>query len=876
MCGGDCAADDDSDGICNDDEVPGCQDESACNFDIFATDSDFCIYPEGICETCSGENDGTGTVVNNDIDGDGVCDEDEVPGCQEETACNYNINATDSDNSCVFPEGICESCSGETDGSGTVVTNDADGDGICDDVDDCFGTYDDCGVCNGPGAIYDCGCSGIPEGDCDCDGNQLDALGVCGGDCAADMNGNGICDGEEIGGCTDPMNPGFDPNATLDDGSCLLGGCLIEDACNYDILVDYQLAGACDFETCAGCTDTLACNYDMAFTIDNGECEYPEEYLNCDGACINDSDGDDVCDESEVQGCTDASNPIYNPAATEDDGSCLVAGCLLPFACNYDPIADYIVVELCDFASCVGCTDEGACNYNPSATLGSLSACEYPAIPFLDCDGNCLNDSDDDGVCDEQEIPGCTDVDAVNFNPYATDDNGTCIILQGGCVLPFACNFDLEADFYLPGSCDFSCLFNVSEGSCYHELACNYGAEDEPCLFFDEQGNTCVPGGCNIIEACNYNSNAVYNDGTCEFTTCEVFGCNVTTACNFDVSATVNDGSCDFVTCLSNIVEGCTNPMACNFDMEATLNDGTCDFASCSGLGCTDVNACNFDDAALLNDGSCINPIMGYDCFGNCIQDMDDDGICDMDEVEGCTDTGANNFDISATENNGSCTYDSEGCTDIYACNYNYQATIENGSCAFDCYGCMNELACNFNEVATLHDSEECSFLFSFGIDGSTDVMLEETTSYGYTFTAGSQYNWTINGGIIVDGQGTNNVSVLWLLQEGVISVQETNANGCEGDVISLVVTATASGIPELFVPFTAYPNPANDVLVIDAVISKAPILQLVDAAGREVIRERLVAGLNVIHIAHVANGTYALILTESNGRTVKQLVIAH
>ena len=38
-------------------------------------------------------------------------------------------------------------------------------------------------ACNGPGAIYDCGCEAIPAGDCDCDGNQLDALGVCGGDC---------------------------------------------------------------------------------------------------------------------------------------------------------------------------------------------------------------------------------------------------------------------------------------------------------------------------------------------------------------------------------------------------------------------------------------------------------------------------------------------------------------------------------------------------------------------------------------------------------------------------------------------------------------------------------------------------------------------
>ena len=59
-------------------------------------------------------------------------------------------------------------------------------------------TADACGVCNGPGAIYECGCSDIPAGDCDCDGNQLDALGVCGGDCAADANGNGVCDDAEI------------------------------------------------------------------------------------------------------------------------------------------------------------------------------------------------------------------------------------------------------------------------------------------------------------------------------------------------------------------------------------------------------------------------------------------------------------------------------------------------------------------------------------------------------------------------------------------------------------------------------------------------------------------------------------------------------
>mgnify|MGYP002528013112 CR=1 FL=1 len=42
---------------------------------------------------------------------------------------------------------------------------------------------DECGECGGPGAIYECGCYDIPEGDCDCDGNtQEDNCGECEGD----------------------------------------------------------------------------------------------------------------------------------------------------------------------------------------------------------------------------------------------------------------------------------------------------------------------------------------------------------------------------------------------------------------------------------------------------------------------------------------------------------------------------------------------------------------------------------------------------------------------------------------------------------------------------------------------------------------------
>ena len=76
--------------------------------------------------------------------------------------------------------------------TGDLDCPDADADGVCDDVDACVGTLDACGVCNGPGAIYECGCAEIPAGDCDCNGNQLDATGVCGGTCASDLDGDGF------------------------------------------------------------------------------------------------------------------------------------------------------------------------------------------------------------------------------------------------------------------------------------------------------------------------------------------------------------------------------------------------------------------------------------------------------------------------------------------------------------------------------------------------------------------------------------------------------------------------------------------------------------------------------------------------------------
>ena len=48
-----------------------------------------------------------------------------------------------------------------------------------------------------------------------------------------------------------------------------------------------------------------------------------------------------------------------------------------------------------------GCTDMNACNFNNDANVDDGS-CQFAAENF-DCDGNCLNDTDSDGICDESE-----------------------------------------------------------------------------------------------------------------------------------------------------------------------------------------------------------------------------------------------------------------------------------------------------------------------------------------------------------------------------------------------------------------------------------------------------------------------------------------
>ena len=235
-------------------------------------------------------------------------------------------------------------------------------------------------------------------------------------------------------GCTDNLyldyyTQGFVAN--IDNGTCLtlaVFGCMLEQFANYDpnANVDASQDPSLESETCYhifGCTDAIACNYDASASLDDNTCFYLEDmsinlegvYYDCDGSCLEDADSDGICDSLEIVGCQDDSADNYNFEAT-DSGDCIF----------------------------YGCTDSMACNFDQDANTDNNS-CWYPMELYLTCEGECINDTDFDGVCDEAEIFGCTDLNASNYTLEATEEDNTC---------EYSCEYLISEESYVNSGFD--------------------------------------------------------------------------------------------------------------------------------------------------------------------------------------------------------------------------------------------------------------------------------------------------------------------------------------------------------------------------------------------------------------------------------------
>ena len=136
---------------------------------------------------------------------------------------------------------------------------------------------------------------------------------------------------------------------------------------------------------------------------------------------------------------------------------------------------------------------------------------------------------------------------------------------------------------------------------------------------------------------------------------------------------------------------------------------------------------------------------------------------------------------------------------------------------------------------------------------------------YTYTATAGSTYEWTIVGGDILEGNGTNELSVVWNVGgAGSVCVTETNADGCSGEQVCLIVDVNLSAVSEMLDgTLELFPVPAveNLHLVWTGPTLDNAFVTLRDAAGR-VVKLQQVGERDVLDIGALSAGSYMLEFT--------------
>ena len=338
---------------------------------------------------------------------DGFIEPCSALGCTDPGACNYTSEAVVDDGTCTYPEFSYVDCQGN-------CLEDVDSDGVCDAIDSCVGQYDECGTCNGPGAVLDCGCFDVTGAIAPSEFSQVYSLS--GSQTSTQTHSwQGTLSAAQVAlqfsGVGDSYPGDMQMQITDPNGNCVVwGGYNIEPdltCVNLDdtgdgwpgswqttvngsystnvYLGSVGLSGMGTWELTVqnGWTGSAAATYDLSVNfvgltdICNCNGDSTDILGQCGGGCTSDIDMDGVCDD--VDDCVG------------------------------------------EFDECGVCNGEGA-NYE--------CGCEDIPEGWCDCDGTAL-DSDGDGICDEDEVLGCGNPSACNYNPLATDSDGSCVFFYG-------------------------------------------------------------------------------------------------------------------------------------------------------------------------------------------------------------------------------------------------------------------------------------------------------------------------------------------------------------------------------------------------------------------------------------------------------------
>jgi len=407
-------------------------------------------------------------------------------GCTDSSACNYFSLAKADDGSCIFLMD-CQTCSGETNGKGRVVENFKDDCGVCDG--DNTSCADCAGVPNGSSWESDCGC--VAEGnsgdDCDdCTGvpngtASPDACGVCEGNGPlnnADCDGNclpgftdvnGVCVTVEEG-CMESIACNYNSSVNTDDGSCIYNDEFSKDEISCDAytwngkVITESGTHVDTLQTTSGCDSVVTLNLTinesirttdtqehcdaytwidgLEYTADNATATHTLKTTSgCDSVVALNLTINESIRTTDTQEHCDAYTWIDGLEYTADNATAThtlktTSGCDSVVALNLtinESIRTTDTQEHCDAYTWIDGLEYTADNATATHTLKTTSGCDsVVSLKLLinkksdDCD-ICVagkfesSDTDNDGVCDEDEIEGCTNTNACNYNSSATE-----------------------------------------------------------------------------------------------------------------------------------------------------------------------------------------------------------------------------------------------------------------------------------------------------------------------------------------------------------------------------------------------------------------------------------------------------------------------
>ena len=282
------------------------------------------------------------------------------------------------------------------------------------------------------------------------------------------------CDGSPIApGCTDPMACNYDNTAQTDDGSCdYLETTTIPTGTDNVWLVGLTVTGTENEAFAAGCEADGGVNPNVSINgVIVGDGSAPLTLagitdptgLLADLAALASTVSFAICGDNITVAALGNTIPMVgngqfwqSPIPVTADGSFLWAaplanfnvGCADPTANNFSSACDLSLA--CGYD---GCTDSSACNFDPQAT---------------DNDGSCAT-NDDCGVCggDNSSCSGCTNPTFIEFDPYASIDDGSCQnLVVAGCGYEAATNYNPLANDD-DGSCEFE---DGGNGDCPADL----------------------------------------------------------------------------------------------------------------------------------------------------------------------------------------------------------------------------------------------------------------------------------------------------------------------------------------------------------------------------------------------------------------------